>query len=70
LYTCYIFLNYRKANQKILELESEFKVEENINECILKIKGLQNQLECEKKSRCMEIEEKIAIISEKGLYIN
>lgn len=59
---------FRKANQKISELESEFKdqIEENINEYMLKITSLQNELQCEKNSRSMEIEEKIATISEKG----
>jgi len=59
---------FRKANQKISELESELKdqIEENINEYMLKITGLQNELQCEKNSRSMEIEEKIATISEKG----
>jgi len=65
-------LENRKANQKILDIESEsrVRVEENMNEYLLKIKNLQNQLQCEKSSRSMEFEEKIATISEKDQLIN
>jgi len=60
-------LNFRKANQKILELESELKEQtENNNEWNSKIKELQNQLQCEKDTRSLDIEEKNTTISDKG----
>jgi len=60
-------LNFRKANQKILELESELKEQtENTNEWNSKIKELQNQLQCEKDTRSLDIEEKNTAISDKG----
>jgi len=60
-------LNFRKANQKILELESELKEQtENANEWNSKIKELQNQLQCEKDTRSLDIEEKNTTISDKG----
>jgi len=61
-------LNFRKANQKILELESELKEHsENTNEWNLKIKELQSQLQCEKDTRSLDIEEKNTTISDKGM---
>lgn len=60
-------MNFRKANQKILELESELKEQtENNNEWNSKIKELQNQLQCEKDTRSLDIEEKNTTISDKG----
>jgi hypothetical protein len=60
-------LNFRKANQKILELESELKEQtENNNEWNSKIKELQSQLQCEKDTRSLDIEEKNTTISDKG----
>jgi len=60
-------LNFRKANQKILELESELKEQtENTNEWNSKIKELQSQLQCEKDTRSLDIEEKNTTISDKG----
>jgi hypothetical protein len=61
-------LNHRKANQKILELESELKEqnEENSDEWKSKIKELQTQLQCEKDTRSLDIEEKNSTISDKG----
>jgi len=60
-------LNFRKANQKILELESELKEQtENTNEWNSKIKELQSQLQCEKDTRSLDIEEKNTTISNKG----
>lgn len=61
-------MNFRKANQKILELESELKEHsENTNEWNLKIKELQSQLQCEKDTRSLDIEEKNTTISDKGM---
>lgn len=60
-------LHFRKANQKILELESELKEQtENTNEWNSKIKELQSQLQCEKDTRSLDIEEKNTTISDKG----
>lgn len=60
-------MNFRKANQKILELESELKEQtENNNEWNSKIKELQSQLQCEKDTRSLDIEEKNTTISDKG----
>jgi len=60
-------LNFRKANQKILELESELKEQtENNNEWNSKIKELQSQLQCEKDTRSLDIEERNTTISDKG----
>jgi len=68
LYVTFIkLLNFRKANQKILELESELKEQtENTNEWNSKIKELQSQLQCEKDTRSLDIEEKNTTISDKG----
>jgi len=68
LYATFIkLLNFRKANQKILELESELKEQtENTNEWNSKIKELQSQLQCEKDTRSLDIEEKNTTISDKG----
>lgn len=60
-------MRFRKANQKILELESELKEQtENTNEWNSKIKELQSQLQCEKDTRSLDIEEKNTTISDKG----
>lgn len=60
-------MNFRKANQKILELESELKEQtENNNEWNSKIKELQSQLQCEKDTRSLDIEERNTTISDKG----
>lgn len=68
MYVTFIqLLNFRKANQKILELESELKEQtENTNEWNSKIKELQSQLQCEKDTRSLDIEEKNTTISDKG----
>lgn len=68
MYATFIkLLNFRKANQKILELESELKEQtENTNEWNSKIKELQSQLQCEKDTRSLDIEEKNTTISDKG----
>jgi len=52
-------------------LESELKEqsEENSKEWKLKIKELQNQLQCEKDTRSLDIEEKNTTISDKGLLL-
>ncbi|XP_025412848.1 protein Hook homolog 3-like [Sipha flava] len=65
-------LDNRKANQKILELESELKEqnEENSDEWKSKIKELQTQLQCEKDTRSLDIEEKNSTISDKDQLIN
>lgn len=64
-------LDNRKANQKILELESELKEQtENTNEWNSKIKELQSQLQCEKDTRSLDIEEKNTTISDKDQFIN
>ncbi|KAL4135120.1 hypothetical protein QTP88_006769 [Uroleucon formosanum] len=64
-------LDNRKANQKILELESELKeLTENNNEWNSKIKELQSQLQCEKDTRSLDIEEKNTTISDKDQFIN
>lgn len=62
---------YRKANQKILELESELRDqnEENSNKWMLKINELQNQLQCEKDTRSLDLEVKNTTISDKGYYL-
>lgn len=62
-------MNRRKANQRILELESELKeqTEESSDEWKSKIKELQNQLQCEKDTRSLDMEEKNSTISDKGL---
>lgn len=67
----YLIIRCRKANQKILQLESELREqsEDNSNKWELKIKELQNQLQCEKDTRSMDIEEKNTTISDKGLYL-
>lgn len=64
----YIVHDCRKANQKILELESELKEQSNeLNgELKSKIKELQSQLQCEKDTRSMDIDEKNTAISDKG----
>ncbi|XP_060857133.1 protein Hook homolog 3-like isoform X1 [Metopolophium dirhodum] len=64
-------LDNRKANQKILELESELKEQtENTDEWNSKIKELQSQLQCEKDTRSLDIEEKNTTISDKDQFIN
>ncbi|XP_050531116.1 protein Hook homolog 3-like isoform X2 [Daktulosphaira vitifoliae] len=65
-------LDNRKANQKIMELESELKEhsEDNSNEWKIKVKELQSKLQCEKDTRSMDIEEKNATIAEKDQLIN
>ncbi|XP_050438747.1 protein Hook homolog 3-like [Adelges cooleyi] len=65
-------LDNRKANQRIMELESDLKEQsdENSNEWKSKIKELQNKLQCEKDTRSMDIEEKNAAITEKDQLIN
>lgn len=55
-------MNFRKANQKILELESELKEQtENNNEWNSKIKELQSQLQCEKDTRSIYITDTIRL---------
>lgn len=59
--------NYRKCNQKILELQSESEQsEERINEWKSKFNELQNQLQCEKDRLSINIDEKNTTISDKG----
>lgn len=62
-------LNHRKANQKILELESELirQREINSNELKMKVTELQNQLHCEQVIQSLDIEEKNTTISDKGI---
>lgn len=53
-----------------MELESDLKEQtvENTNEWRSKVKDLQNQLQCEKDTRSMDIEEKNTMISDKGFF--
>lgn len=63
----YTLFNYRKCNQKILELQSESEQsEERTNEWKSKFNELQNQLQCEKDRLSINIEEKNTTISDKG----
>lgn len=54
-----------------MELESELRDqnEENSNKWMLKINELQNQLQCEKDTRSLDLEVKNTTISDKGYYL-
>lgn len=67
----YICINYRQANQKIIELEGEIKDlqergEESLSSLKVKIKDFENKLQQEKEQRTADLEERDMALAEKS----